>query len=113
MSTFFESSPVMINPPIATLFPFIVNNRVEMLSNSVGFGAGVGVGVDVGFGVGVGVPRGVGVGLPFGVGLGVGVPLGVGVAVGVGVGVGGAMLTVRVKFCVASGAIPLAAVMVM
>jgi hypothetical protein len=85
--------PVMINPPIATLFPVPTSNRVErfwawVIGAGLPVGVGVAPGVGVAVGVGVGVAAGVGVDVGVGVAAGVGVDVGAGVTLGVGVGVG-------------------------
>ena len=77
----FEPLPVIINPPMATLFPVPTSNRVDRFWAWV-----IGVGVLVGVGVGVGDD--VGDGLEVGVGDGLGVAVGVGGVVGLGLGVG-------------------------
>ena len=72
---------------------WVAHHSFQILSNSAGWGLGVGVGggsgvgVAVGGGVGVGSGVGVGVGVAVGLGVGVGVAVGTGVAVGMGVGV--------------------------
>ena len=102
ISTCFGTLPLMMKPPIPTLFPVCTRIRVEKLTacaatgvgDAVGLGVGV-VGVTVGVGVGVaGVTVGVGVGV-IGVTVGVGVGV-VGVTVGVGVGVLGVTVGVGV-----------------
>ena len=74
---------------------WVTHHSFQILSNSAGWGLGVGVGGGSGVGVGVAVGTGVGVGVAVGSGVGVGVGggvavgggVGTGVAVGVGVGV--------------------------